>query len=245
MWTSASSNSTIFNIDQEVTLQILGHVIRAEGDMSPNDIHPNEACLHNRIAQEAEPSESSNRLLVESDMLKVFYFPEPRRVAQWTRMSFVACNGTYFEFEGFYKNYCIMFDPSVAKIETKSPAASLDGPSQESQRQADQEGQQQSQRLEEGNVQHQTAKEYLQGDKVEQQSARYASAPLVTRSKCLRVLSNTIHGIRVYSPKGRVLSWSDGDDSRISEFLILGICSRKEPLTFASANREGNRRQLQ
>jgi hypothetical protein len=184
-----------------------------------------------------------SRLVADTiDLPKVLCLPEPRRTAQWLRMSYVACNGNWDEFEAVYEYYCIWMEPR--RIPKQSRNVLLRRQTYEGQRQPD--GQSQEQRPDRNDTRdQQTSAECQEEMKVKQRPTRHITGPPLTRSGFLWALSKTMHGVRIYSPEGRVQSCSATHASQKFNFIVLGFCARKIPLTFASTNREGNRRQLQ
>jgi len=222
--------------------------VQYEGAPKGNNYHPNEDCCFHASVEAHELDEVSKRVANRIDLPKIQRLPEPRRTAQWLRMFYVPCNGDYEEFEVVYEDYCICLQPRRISRNSpnspNSPNTPLGGLLCREQRQPDSPPQ--DDQVEENDTrEQQTPTAYQKQTRAKQRSKKYTTVGPPTRSEFLRTLSNTLHGVRVYSPEGRIQSWSEGDDPQDFKFLMLGFCIRKKPLTLASTNREANRRQLQ
>lgn len=183
-----------------------------------------------------------------ADDSKLLWLLEPRRASSWLKMYFVACNGSFIRFEDFYESYCGWFEPMLTKKEPKTPATPLGSPMSEGKQQAERERLPQGQRLEEEDTtERQASGEHLQKTETEKRPTLPTAAPFPTRVEFLRILENTFHGVRFYNPGGRVPSWSSDETqcNACSKYLVSDICYRKEPLTFASTNRNRNLRRLE
>jgi hypothetical protein len=120
------------------------------------------------------------------DLPKVLCLPEPRRTAQWLRMSYVACNGNWDEFEAVYEDYCIWMEPR--RIPKQSRNVPLRRQTHKGQRQPD--CQSQEQRPDENDTrEQQTPAECQEEMKVEQRPTRHITGPPLTRSGFLWALS--------------------------------------------------------
>jgi hypothetical protein len=207
--------------------------------------HPNEACVHYGVDQNAEPDDIG--LPCRRDEAKVFKFPEPRRASQWLRMFYLACNGSYMRFEDIYDSYSGCCEPFSPEDSPQTPATPLESPAPKGEEKPEHEDQPQELWLEEEDRQeHQAPKESLRSTKAGQRPTQPTRAPLISRAEFLRVLSKTFHGMRIYHPSGRIQSWSSGVTQcrSCSKYVVTGICYRKEPLTFPSTTRENNLRRL-
>ena len=183
----------------------------------------------------------------KSDEAKLLCLPEPRRSSHWLRMYLVACNGSFMQFEDLYRSYCDWFEPDNTQDSPNPPASTSEDSKSKSKQQADQQQQPQDLPMEEEETQEQqVSEEPLRSTKAAQSPTPPTTAPVVSRPELLRAISNTMHGVRIYTPGGRVLTWSSGvlQCKACSKLLMSGICYRKEPLTFAHTTRKKNLRRL-
>lgn len=186
------------------------------------------------------------------DTKKLLRYPEPSRTSKWIRMSLVACNGSALFLEELYTKYHDFFESLVLENAAKTTIASNKRRTHKSLR----EGQPTVRHLEEEQEREEHPQEVQPTDKQQiqaehpqmidskRQSASQPPATLVTRLEVLRILSSAIHGILIFSPDGRVRSWSAKDVARGSKLMVMGVCTRTTALTFPSTNRERNLRQL-
>lgn len=162
-------------------------------------------------------------------------------------MFYLACNGSYIQFEDLYDSYSGCCQPLSPEDSPQIPATPLETPAPKGNQKSEQEGQPVDLWLDEEDRQEQQApKENLRSANAGQRPAQPTTAPLIPRAEFLRVLSETFHGMRVYNPGGRIHSWSSDivQCRAFSKYVVTGICYRKEPLTFPSTTREKNLRRL-
>lgn len=208
--------------------------------------HLNEACILHSAEWRGPPKQMLGPPTV--DDAKLLWLPEPRRASSWLRMYFVACNGAFIRFEDFYESYCGWFELIITEKSPKTPAIPVESLTSEGQQQVEQERQPQDQRLEDDDTpEQQASEEHPQKAEAEQRLTPSAAAPFPTRTEFLRTMANAFHGVRFYDPSGRVGPWSSNNDqcNACSKYLVSDICFRKEPLTFASTNRERNVRRFE
>lgn len=189
--------------------------------------------------------------LLLSDLQKLSSLSEPQRASKWIKMSLVASDASLLDFEETYKGYCCCFKLEAPEGRSKRGDQETKTPSEHVQVREPQ-GALPAEKLEEKTpregqpVEKQPSPtEHLPKAKQREQCSKDTLAPPITRSEFFRLLCDAIHGIKIYSRKGRVHSWSDKDHNEGLRFLVLGISARLEALTFRSTSRELNLDQLQ
>lgn len=168
-------------------------------------------------------------------------------------MSLVACNGSALFLEELYTKYHDFFEALVLENAAKTIIASNKRRTHKSPREVqptvryleeEQDREEHPQEVQATDKQ-QFQAEHPQMIESKRQSASQPPATLATRLEFLRILSSAIHGILIFSPDGRVRSWSAKNVARGSKLMVMGVCPRATALTFPSTNRARNLRQLQ
>lgn len=194
-----------------------------------------------------------------SDLQKLRRLSEPQRASKWVTMCLVASDGSFVDFEATYKGYYRRFNPdppdNFSEKCEQGQKMQASGDHEQSDEDPQDEEAEEAHPAEDSDEKKSSGEqpiekqpmttEHLPETKRRDQCSKDILAPPVTRSDFFQVLCDKVHGIKIYSRKGRVHSWSDKDFNQGMRFLILGISTRLEALTFPSTSREQNLDQLQ
>lgn len=217
-------------------------------------------------AKATEGGRVENRLptfpiLHPSDARKLHRLSEPQRASTWLQMSFVACEGSYLDFNEIYTRYRRLVESDSCgdksklrgkrrKRKAKGTKKRASEPSHQTEKpqeapsdeQADGKQSPEKQPVEKQPLEQQPAQPQCSPESREQeQPAKNTLAEGMARcEEFFQILHDTVHGIRVYCRFGRVHSWSHAHFQKCSRILVLGICTRIEELTFASISRQQN-----
>jgi hypothetical protein len=168
-------------------------------------------------------------------------------------MSLVACASGFEEFEHLYMHYyklsesLVPHDALDATITSADEQAWHEAPKGKSRDERPQKEKPQGYGLdkEHATEECESQSEHISLARTNRRHEKKPPVPLVPRLEFLRILSETIHGIRVFSVDGLVRSWRAQDVVEGKKFVVVGLSPRKQALTFPSTNHEESLLQLQ